>query len=165
MTDNIKLPPMPEPDHYAFIDGGQGIWIEGGPTGTPFYSEKQAQDLMREAIAAAEKAEPMANSASAQFEAMHARGIVWISTIAAAKLVQKAELADAAMLVEKDALLRQAMEALEALEGFANIINDSQGVKGYHLNGDIAEWDEFDEVDAASNTIEAIRTHLGVKND
>lgn len=50
MTDNIKLPPMPEPDHYAFLDGGQGIWIEGGPTGTPFYSEKQAQDLMREAV-------------------------------------------------------------------------------------------------------------------
>lgn len=63
---------------------------------------------------------------------------------------------------EKDALLRQ---ALEALEGFANITNDSQGVKGYHLNGDIAEWDEFDEVDAASSTIEAIRTYLGVKND
>lgn len=63
---------------------------------------------------------------------------------------------------EKDALLRQ---ALDALEGFTNITNDSQGVKGYHLNGDIAEWDEFDEVDAARNTIEAIRTHLGVKND
>lgn len=59
-----------------------------------------------------------------------------------------------------DALLRQ---ALEALEGFANITNDSQGVKGYHLNGDIAEWDEFDEVDAANSTIEAIRNHLGVK--
>lgn len=64
------------------------------------------------------------------------------------------------VLSEKDALLRQ---ALEALEGFANITNDSQGVKGYHLNGDIAEWDEFDEVDAASSTIEAIRNHLGVK--
>lgn len=61
---------------------------------------------------------------------------------------------------EKDALLRQ---ALEALEGFANITNDSQGVAGYHLSGDTAEWDEFDEVDAASNTIEAIRAHLGVK--
>lgn len=68
----------------------------------------------------------------------------------------------AAMLAEKDALLRQ---ALEALEGFANITNDSQGVAGYHLSGDTAEWDEFDEVDAASNTIEAIRNHLGVKND
>lgn len=50
---------------------------------------------LNEAIAAVEKAEPMANSASAQFEAMHARGIVWISTIAAAKLVQKAEPASA----------------------------------------------------------------------
>lgn len=63
---------------------------------------------------------------------------------------------------EKDALLRQ---ALEALEGFVCITNDSQGVAGYHLSGDTAEWDEFDEVDAASNTIEAIRNHLGVKND
>lgn len=63
---------------------------------------------------------------------------------------------------EKDALLRQ---ALEALEGFIHITNDSQGVAGYHLSGDTAEWDEFDEVDAASNTIEAIREHLGVKND
>lgn len=59
---------------------------------------------------------------------------------------------------EKDALLRQ---ALKALEDFVCIIKDSQGVKGYHLNGDIAEWDEFDEVDAASNTVEAIRNHLG----
>ena len=49
MTD-IKMPPMPEPDHYAFVDGGQGIWVEGGPTGTPFYSEQQVQELMREAV-------------------------------------------------------------------------------------------------------------------
>lgn len=68
----------------------------------------------------------------------------------------------AAMLAEKDALLRQ---ALEALEGFANITNNSQGVAGYHLSGDTAEWDDFDEVDAANSTIEAIRTYLGVKND
>lgn len=47
---NIKLPPMTEPDHYAFVDGGQGIWVEGGPTGTPFYSEQQVQELMREAV-------------------------------------------------------------------------------------------------------------------
>lgn len=67
-----------------------------------------------------------------------------------------------AKLAEKDTLLRQAMEALE---GFVNIASDSQGVAGYHLSGDTAEWDEFDEVDAASSAIEAIRNHLGVKND
>jgi chromosome segregation ATPase len=67
-----------------------------------------------------------------------------------------------AKLAEKDALLRRAMEALE---GFVNVANDSQGVAGYHLNGDTAEWDEFDEVDAASSAIEAIGNHLGVKND
>lgn len=84
------------------------------------------------------------------------------TAIAAAEKAEPIGPITAAMLAEKDALLRQ---ALEALEGFANITNDSQGVKGYHLNGDIAEWDEFDEVNAASNTIEAIRQNLGVKND
>lgn len=63
---------------------------------------------------------------------------------------------------EKDALLRQ---ALEALEGFANITNDSQGVAGYHLSGNTAEWGEFPEVYHADKAIEAIRNHLGVKND
>lgn len=48
----IKLPPLPEPDHFAYHDFGQGIWIEGGPTGTPFYSEQQVQELMREAVQA-----------------------------------------------------------------------------------------------------------------
>jgi hypothetical protein len=33
------------------------------------------------------------------------------------------------------------------------IVNDSRGVAGYHLNGDTAEWDEFDEVDAANAAI------------
>jgi hypothetical protein len=75
--------------------------------------------------------------------------------------LRKAQDAAEAKLAEKDTLLRQ---ALEALEGFVSITHVSQGVAGYHLNGDTAEWGEFDEVDAASNTAEAIRTHLGVKN-
>lgn len=37
----------------------------------------------------------------------------------------------------------------EALQGFLNVVNESQGVAGYHLNGDIAEWGEFPEVDLA----------------
>lgn len=42
-----------------------------------------------------------------------------------------------------------APELLEALRGMLAIVNDSRGVAGYHLNGNVAEWDEFDEVDAA----------------
>ena len=36
-----------------------------------------------------------------------------------------------------------------ALEGMMAIIKDSSGVDGYHLNGDIAKWDEFPGVETA----------------
>ena len=38
---------------------------------------------------------------------------------------------------------------LSALSGLLNIADDSRGVAGYHLNGEIAEWDEFSEIDQA----------------
>jgi hypothetical protein len=34
----------------------------------------------------------------------------------------------------------------EALAGLLAIVDDSQGVAGYHLNGAIAEWGEFPEI-------------------
>lgn len=37
----------------------------------------------------------------------------------------------------------------EALKGLLNIIDDSTGVDGYHYNGEVALWDEFEEVDYA----------------
>ncbi len=37
----------------------------------------------------------------------------------------------------------------EALAGVLAIVDESRGVDGYHLNGDIAEWGEFPEVEAA----------------
>lgn len=37
----------------------------------------------------------------------------------------------------------------EALAGLLAIVDESRGVSGYHLNGAIAEWDEFPEVEAA----------------
>lgn len=55
---------------------------------------------------------------------------------------------------EHDArLIAAAPDLLEALVGMLSIINDSNGVSGYHLNGDIAVWGEFPEVDAASAAI------------
>lgn len=37
----------------------------------------------------------------------------------------------------------------EALAGLLAIVDDSRGVAGYHLNGAIADWDEFPEVESA----------------
>lgn len=51
-------------------------------------------------------------------------------------------------------------QALEALEGFLDITKDSQGVKGYRLDGKTAEWDEFHEVDQADDAITALRTAI-----
>ena len=42
---------------------------------------------------------------------------------------------------------------VEALEGFLAIVSDSSGVAGYHLNGDIAKWGEFEEVVMAEEAL------------
>lgn len=51
------------------------------------------------------------------------------------------------------ALLASHQELLAALNGMLLIVNDSSGVVGYHLNGDIEEWDEFEELDIAATAI------------
>lgn len=40
-----------------------------------------------------------------------------------------------------------------ALEGLLAIVSDSSGVSGYHLNGDIAKWCEFEEVAMAEEAL------------
>ncbi|WP_140296074.1 hypothetical protein, partial [Vibrio parahaemolyticus] len=37
----------------------------------------------------------------------------------------------------------------DALTGILNIVSDSDGVVGYHQNGDVAAWGEFEEIKAA----------------
>lgn len=49
----------------------------------------------------------------------------------------------------KRALSTENARLREALAGMVAIADDSQGVAGYHMNGDIAEWDEFDALDLA----------------
>ena len=50
--------------------------------------------------------------------------------------------------------LRADAERLRAaLQGMMNIVSDSRGVDGYHLNGDTAAWGEFEEVDAARSAL------------
>lgn len=48
------------------------------------------------------------------------------------------------------------LELLKALEGMLDIVGDSAGVAGYHRNGDVAEWDEFDEVGEAYETFKKL---------
>ncbi|WP_341714490.1 hypothetical protein [Limnobacter sp.] len=48
-----------------------------------------------------------------------------------------------------------------ALEGLLAITRDSQGVAGYHLNGVVAKWDEFEEVSAAEVAIAAAEAAKG----
>ena len=50
-------------------------------------------------------------------------------------------------------LIAAAPDLLEALTNILKIVEDSEGVVGYHLNGDTAKWDEFDEVTNAIKTI------------
>lgn len=40
-------------------------------------------------------------------------------------------------------------EILSALQDLLAIVENSRGVLGYHLNGDVAEWGEFHEVEQA----------------
>lgn len=50
-------------------------------------------------------------------------------------------------------LIAAAPDLLEALTNIIKIVEDSEGVVGYHLNGDTAKWDEFDEITNAIKTI------------
>ena len=50
-------------------------------------------------------------------------------------------------------LTKQRDELLAALQGMIDIANDSQGVAGYHLNGEVADWGEFEEWQAACDAI------------
>jgi hypothetical protein len=68
-----------------------------------------------------------------------------------------------AALGRKDALLRQAMEALECVTG---LIGESVGVYGLHLNGDPSPWGElveggrFERLIGLDEAVEAIEAEL-----
>ena len=65
-------------------------------------------------------------------------------------LLEAGELDNPTMLViqENKDLKHRCDELLAVLEGVLAVVSDSAGVAGYHLNGDIADWGEFDEINA-----------------
>lgn len=64
---------------------------------------------------------------------------------------------DIGQVTDSDELakLRIREDHLEAaLTGLLEIVRDSQGVAGYHLNGEVAAWGEFEEVAYAESLVE-----------
>ena len=52
------------------------------------------------------------------------------------------------------------VQMAEALSGVLNIRNDSYGVAGYHLNGEVERWGGFPEVPAAEEAHAAATQYL-----
>jgi len=65
-----------------------------------------------------------------------------------ATLAQADEGGDGIMSNEIDvkALLASHQELLEIVKEFSYIMENSHGVDGFHLNGEVADWDDFDLV-------------------
>jgi hypothetical protein len=60
---------------------------------------------------------------------------------------------------EQVATLRsEKAELIEALRGMLDIVKESRGVDGFHLNGDLADWDEFHVVNTAQQTLAKYET-------
>ncbi len=57
--------------------------------------------------------------------------------------------------LQQEKLREAAPLLLEALKGLIAVTKESRGVAGYHLNGQIADWDEFEFYDMAIDAIAA----------
>ena len=53
----------------------------------------------------------------------------------------------------------------KALKGLLNIIDNSTGVDGHHLNGEVALWDEFEEVHYAKQVYKESESQNVSNND
>ena len=54
-------------------------------------------------------------------------------------------------------LIAAAPELLELAELVFGIVCESQGIAGYHLNGDVADWGEFEGIVALQDTLKKVR--------
>jgi len=67
-------------------------------------------------------------------------------------------LAEQARISKERGMKRNAgVELYDALVGLLGVIEDSKGVAGYHMNGTVAEWDEFEEVNEAYEALAKAR--------
>lgn len=58
--------------------------------------------------------------------------------------------------IEIEKLKQERLELIKCLESFMDLTKESSGISGWHLNGDIAEWDEFECVGEACELIKRI---------
>ena len=61
-------------------------------------------------------------------------------------------------IAEIEQLKADKAELLKALNGVMNIVSVSNGVDGYHCNGDVACWWDFDEIAEVSELIQKHKT-------
>lgn len=58
--------------------------------------------------------------------------------------------------IEKAKVITLLREAGVVLKGMMDVINESKGIDGWHLNGDTAEWGEFDFVGDSATVLSKI---------
>lgn len=75
-------------------------------------------------------------------------------------LVQSLEAEVSRLKAVNAGLAEAARQALEALAGMLAIVDDSQAVAGYHLNGELEPWEGFPEVEEVRAAITALREAL-----
>lgn len=89
-----------------------------------------------------------ANEGRPDILARSPKGDYWF-TIADVRHATPTERAGTGASLANARLMAAAPDLVEALEAMLGIVNNSEGVTGWHRNGDVATWDEFEEVDIA----------------
>lgn len=56
------------------------------------------------------------------------------------------------------AMIKKSYEMHEAWKNFMIIVNDSEGITGYHLNGDILQWGEIEEIHEIESLIKELES-------
>lgn len=62
---------------------------------------------------------------------------------------------------ELEQIRKERDEIRKAAESMMMVVNESNGVFGYHLNGDVSEWDELEEVANLQDTLAKLNKQSG----